>query len=328
VSRLARIATTSYLRCRGISLQNTFEASSSGALVWILSLLVVAIPANAKEPVGRSDSFLIAVAEAGKPWCFGENIPILDYSVDEGSFSFCRWSPECLARLARESRYRAMQGRGFIWENRPFWGRTLREPVQFLIPSFAGIGDWPNGQNRIHSQDTGGSSTLIFSSALDKYLFAAFRSVRSPSTENDRRIHNPCSFRRSHVVNLFDRSRSRVAADDSLPHDCTQGENQCPRSDTFGPCHEFVPPLRLILAVVCFGCATAINGYGRGWAGLLYVLPMLCTGWLILDGHRYWCKAKMATITNIRMGADSKMPTERVLILGRDYIKDLQSPAF
>jgi IS1 family transposase len=77
---------------------------------------------------------------------------------------------------------------------------------------------------------------------------------------------------------------------DSLPNDRGQGEYQCPRSNSFGPCYEFVPPLRLIVAALCLICAVAINGYGRGWARLLCIPLALGSGWMILCGHKYWCE--------------------------------------
>jgi hypothetical protein len=84
----------------------------------------------------------------------------------------------------------------------------------------------------------------------------------------------------------------RSASFNSLPKNCSESEQKRPCSNSFGPCYEFVPPLRLILAVVCLSCAVAINGYGRDWIRLLCFLPILCAGWLILDGHRYWCKGE------------------------------------
>jgi IS1 family transposase len=85
-------------------------------------------------------------------------------------------------------------------------------------------------------------------------------------------------------------SLDRASGFNRLPHDCTQGEDQRPRSNTFGPCYEFVPPLRLILAIGCLAGAVAINGYGHGWIRLLCLLPAFCTGLLILGGHKYWCQ--------------------------------------
>lgn len=75
-----------------------------------------------------------------------------------------------------------------------------------------------------------------------------------------------------------------------LPKDYAKGSYQRPCSNTLRPCYEFVPPLRFILAIVCLGGAVAINVYRRGWIRLLCVLPMFCTGWLILCGHKYWCE--------------------------------------
>jgi len=81
----------------------------------------------------------------------------------------------------------------------------------------------------------------------------------------------------------------RASGLDSLPANYSQSEDQRPRRDALGPCYEFVPPLRLILAVLFLSCAVAINGYGRGWIRLLCLLPLAGTGWLVLGGHKYWC---------------------------------------
>ena len=75
-----------------------------------------------------------------------------------------------------------------------------------------------------------------------------------------------------------------------LPNDSSQREHKRPCSDTLRPCYEFVPPLRVILAAFCLCCAVAINAYGCRWIRLLCILPLLCTGWLILGGHKYWCQ--------------------------------------
>ena len=75
-----------------------------------------------------------------------------------------------------------------------------------------------------------------------------------------------------------------------LPDDRTESQNYYPNSDSLRPCYEFVPPLRLFLSIILLGCAVAMNGYGRGWIRLLSIPPILCAGWLILDGHRYWCQ--------------------------------------
>jgi hypothetical protein len=77
-----------------------------------------------------------------------------------------------------------------------------------------------------------------------------------------------------------------------LPDDRAEGENKCDCSNAFGPCYEFVPPVRLIFALICLGASVAINAYGRGWIRILCLPPILCSGWLILDGHRYWCKGE------------------------------------
>jgi hypothetical protein len=93
-------------------------------------------------------------------------------------------------------------------------------------------------------------------------------------------------------LRVSDRRLSRSAGFNSLPDDCAESEQDRPRRYPLRPCYEFVPPWRLIAAIGCLGCAVAINGYGRGWIRLLCAFFILCAGWLIMDGHRYWCKGE------------------------------------
>jgi IS1 family transposase len=75
-----------------------------------------------------------------------------------------------------------------------------------------------------------------------------------------------------------------------LPDDCTEGENNRPCNDSLRPCYEFVPPLRLILALLLIMCAAFVCGYGNGWGRLLCFPLAFFSGCLLLFGHRYWCE--------------------------------------
>jgi IS1 family transposase len=88
----------------------------------------------------------------------------------------------------------------------------------------------------------------------------------------------------------LERRLGRLSSFTGLPNNRPKGEEQPPRRNTFGPCYEFVPPLRFLFALLCLISAVAINGYGHGLIRFLCISCILCCGWLILGGHRYWCQ--------------------------------------
>jgi hypothetical protein len=82
-----------------------------------------------------------------------------------------------------------------------------------------------------------------------------------------------------------------------LPDDCSEGEHDRPCSDSFRPCYEFVPPLRLIFAGLFIVASGLIVGYGRGWNIRLLCVTLalsciLLSGLLLLSGHRWYCEGK------------------------------------
>src|ERR1700688_820927 len=82
----------------------------------------------------------------------------------------------------------------------------------------------------------------------------------------------------------------RQVSENCLVHNPEQSGDKRPCRNPLRPCYEFVPRLRLILAITCLACTVAINSYGHRWIRLLCIFPFLCTGWLILCGHKYWCQ--------------------------------------
>ena len=152
----------------------------------------------------------------------------------------------------------------------------------------------PNSKIRdgkIALYNVGSAFTDIRDEAPNLPIVAIFRSAGDAFVGNNK---NPLhlQFGPSHGNERLSSDVNRPSGFACLPDDCTQGENQRQRCNPFGPCYEFVPPLRLILAIVCLGCAVAINVCGRGWIRLLCVFPLGCCGWLILVGHRYWCEGE------------------------------------
>jgi IS1 family transposase len=142
---------------------------------------------------------------------------------------------------------------------------------------------------------------VVFQVVTPQYFFGAQYSKKplfihtAPSRshaliERSEFSNNPSAFASYKGVCASIGGACRSVADYSLPNDAPQRQDERPRGNTFRPCYEFVPPLRFILAILCLGCAVAINGYGRGWRRLLSIVPFLCTGGLILGGHKYWCQ--------------------------------------
>jgi hypothetical protein len=97
----------------------------------------------------------------------------------------------------------------------------------------------------------------------------------------------------------------------SLPDDCSEGEHNCPCSDSFRPCYEFVPPLRLILVGLLVVASGLIVGYGRGRniRLLCVTLALSCilpSGWLLLLGNRWYCESKGSEQNQISQHRDEE----------------------
>ena len=96
-----------------------------------------------------------------------------------------------------------------------------------------------------------------------------------------------------------------AAGFDSLPNNCAEGENDRPCDDSFRPCYEFVPPLRLVFAFLLIIGAALVCGYGAGWQRLACFPLAFASGCLLLAGHRYWCKGEGNNYSDLPHGAIS-----------------------
>lgn len=69
------------------------------------------------------------------------------------------------------------------------------------------------------------------------------------------------------------------------------GQDDGPCSDSFGPCHEFVPPWRVILAVLSLLGAGVLlcGGDGKSNTICLALSLIFFAGVMLLIGHRYYC---------------------------------------
>lgn len=152
-----------------------------------------------------------------------------------------------------------------------------------------------NHSHRAYANDEGRSSPKICKA---KFLLN-IRAFLYPRAE-------PWALSANEGIRTFLGCIYRSANFNSLPNNCPECGDQRPCSNTFRPCYEILPPLRLILAFLCLCTAVAINAYGRGWIRLLFILPFLATGWLILGGHKWYCQddnRKYETDPNAHSGA-------------------------